>query len=319
MDRNDPAYKGQSEYTPLLLNLYDPLVLGPIARFVWRCPRMRLVERYRQHIRDPHLGVGPGTGYFIAQSGLLAGSSVTILDPNPNVLAHASRRLRRFEMTAVEADVLKPLPVRGPFESAALHLVIHCLPGRSSARPRRSPTWPPSSHRPACSSAHRSSAPPAGTPGWRGGCSTPSTGRAPSTTSPTARRGSATSSARRSNAWSSTRLARSRSSRRRIRGRAHPSELALGLRATQFGWTSLRRAATRNVLATRYVNRCRQRPRSQSRGGPNGVTPRATPMSATRAAVGAASRRIRAASRKNVSHPPGNTNTSWRAIVEVAS
>jgi len=129
MDRNDPAYKGQSEYTPLLLNLYDPLVLGPIARFVWRCPRPRLVERYRQHIRDRHLDVGPGTGYFIAQSGLPAGSSVTILDPNPNVLAHASRRLRRFDVTAVEADVLKPLPVPGPFESAALHLVIHCLPG----------------------------------------------------------------------------------------------------------------------------------------------------------------------------------------------
>ncbi len=37
--------------------------------------------------------------------------------------------LRRFDVTAVEADVLKPLPVDGPFESAALHLVIHCLPG----------------------------------------------------------------------------------------------------------------------------------------------------------------------------------------------
>ncbi len=129
MDRNGPAYKGQSEYTPLLLNLYDPLVLGPIARFVWRCPRMRLVERYRQHIRDPLLDVGPGTGYFIAQSGLPAGSAVTILGPNPNVLRHASRRLRHLDLTAVEADVLKPLPVRGPFESAALHLVIHCLPG----------------------------------------------------------------------------------------------------------------------------------------------------------------------------------------------
>ena len=38
MDRDDPAYKGQSEYNALLLNAYDPLVLGPIARYVWRCP-----------------------------------------------------------------------------------------------------------------------------------------------------------------------------------------------------------------------------------------------------------------------------------------
>jgi hypothetical protein len=32
-------------------------------------------------------------------------------------------------VTAVEADVLKPLPVEGPFESAGMNMVIHCLPG----------------------------------------------------------------------------------------------------------------------------------------------------------------------------------------------
>jgi SAM-dependent methyltransferase len=129
MDRDDPAYTGQSGYTRLLLNLYDPLVLGPIARYVWRCPTPTLVERYRRHIRPRHLDVGPGTGYFIEQSELPPGSAVTILDPNPNVLRHVSRRLGRLAVTAVEADVLKPLPVTGRFDSAALHLVIHCLPG----------------------------------------------------------------------------------------------------------------------------------------------------------------------------------------------
>ena len=134
MDRDDPAYAGQSEYTRLLLNLYDPLVLGPIARFVWRCPTTGLVERYRRHIRGRHLDVGPGTGYFLERSGLPAGSSVTILDPNRNVLRHVSRRLPQFDVTAAEADVLKPLPVAGPFDSAALHLVIHCLPGPLSRK-----------------------------------------------------------------------------------------------------------------------------------------------------------------------------------------
>ena len=129
MDRDDPAYRGQSDYTRPLLKLYDPLVLGLAARFVWRCPTTRLVEGYRQHIRDRHLDVGPGTGYFIEQSGLPDGSRVTIVDPNPNALDHASRRLRNLDVTAVEADVLKPLPIDGPFDTAALHLVLHCLPG----------------------------------------------------------------------------------------------------------------------------------------------------------------------------------------------
>ncbi len=129
MDRNDPAYAGQRDYNRVLLNAYDPLVLGPIARFVWRCPSSVLEERYRRLIRDHHLDVGPGTGYFLEHSGLPPRSAVTILDPNPTVLRHVSRRLRAFDVTAVEADVLKPLPVAGPFQSAALHLVLHCLPG----------------------------------------------------------------------------------------------------------------------------------------------------------------------------------------------
>ncbi len=129
MDRDDPAYRGQADYSRLLLRLYDPIVLGPVARYVWRCPAERLEAGYRLHIRSPHLDIGPGTGAFIERSGLPDRSPVTLLDPNPNVLAVATRRLRRLDVTAVEADVLKPPPVDGPFTSAAMNLVIHCLPG----------------------------------------------------------------------------------------------------------------------------------------------------------------------------------------------
>ena len=129
MDRNDPAYRGQADYNELLLRLYDPLVLGPIVKYVWRAPAEFGVDMYRKHIRPNHLDVGPGTGYFIDHAGLPAGSKVTILDPNPNVLRHVTRRLRDLDVTAVEADVLKPLPVAGPFASAGMNAVIHCLPG----------------------------------------------------------------------------------------------------------------------------------------------------------------------------------------------
>ena len=129
MDRDDPAYRGQADYGELLLRLYDPLVLGPISRYVWRCPTEELLRPYRKHIRPNHLDIGPGTGYFIEHAGLPAGSRVTILDPNRNVLRHVTRRLRELDVTAVEADVLKPLPVTGPFDSAAMNAVLHCLPG----------------------------------------------------------------------------------------------------------------------------------------------------------------------------------------------
>lgn len=134
MQPDDPAYRGQREYTPFFLKIYDPVILGLFTRVVWRCPTSLLVERYRRHIRHRHLDVGPGTGYFLERAGLPDGAPVTLLDPNANVLDHASRRLQRLDITAVEADALKPLPVDGPFDSVALHFVIHCLPGPLSRK-----------------------------------------------------------------------------------------------------------------------------------------------------------------------------------------
>ena len=103
MDRNDPAFRGQNDYSPMLLGLYDPLVLGPIARYVWRFPLNEKTNYYPPNIRPNHLDIGPGTGYFLEHSGLPDGSKVTILDPNRNVLRYLKRRLRRLDVTAIEA------------------------------------------------------------------------------------------------------------------------------------------------------------------------------------------------------------------------
>lgn len=134
MDRDDPAYEGQREYTPLFLKIYDPLILGFFAPVVWRCPATRLLEGYRRHLGNRHLDVGPGTGYFLERADVPAGNRVTLLDPNVHVLRHASRRLQRLDVTTVEADVCKPLPIHGPFDSAALNGVLHCLPGPLSRK-----------------------------------------------------------------------------------------------------------------------------------------------------------------------------------------
>jgi len=136
MDRADPAYRGQADYSRLLLNLYDPIVIGVVSKVVWRFPPNPLVDQYRATIRARHLDVGPGTGYLLDHSGLPDGSHVTIIDPNRNVLRHVSHRLRRLDITAIEADILKPLPVDGPFDSAALSLVLHCLPGPLTRKAR---------------------------------------------------------------------------------------------------------------------------------------------------------------------------------------
>ena len=138
MEQADPAYAGQREYAPALLRIYDALVLGFYCSVVWRCSPTHIVEQYARHVGHRHLDVGPGTGYFLERARLAAGSEVTLVDPNPHVLTHAGRRLAGLspapEVLAIRADVLGPLPVEPGFASAALSLVLHCLPGPMSRK-----------------------------------------------------------------------------------------------------------------------------------------------------------------------------------------
>lgn len=130
----DLAYAGQKEYSPWFLKIYDPLVLRFFGPVVWRCPTGRLVEHYNRHVGRRHLDVGPGTGYFLERARLLADAQVALLDPNPNVLAHASRRLAHLAPSVSEADVYMPLADDRRFDSAALNYVLHCLPGPMSRK-----------------------------------------------------------------------------------------------------------------------------------------------------------------------------------------
>lgn len=134
MDRDDPSYKGQSGYSRGLLSVYDRLIIGRVGPFVWRVRGPELLDNYQRNIRDGHLDVGPGTGWFLVRSGLPDGARVTILDPNTTVLEFAASKLGQFDLDVVEADVCKPLPMSGPFQSAAINLVIHCLRGPQSRK-----------------------------------------------------------------------------------------------------------------------------------------------------------------------------------------
>ena len=130
MNPSDAAYAGQEIYSRAFLRIYDPVILGFYGNVVWRCPTSRLVEQYRQHVGRSHLDVGPGTGYFLENARLPDDAQITLLDPNPDVLAHAARRLSDRYPSAVQADVLKPLPFTAKrFDSVALNYVLHCLPG----------------------------------------------------------------------------------------------------------------------------------------------------------------------------------------------
>lgn len=134
MNRSELGYKGFKDYKPRFLKIYDWWVLSFMASRVWKVGAEPALDLYRHHMGRRHLDVGPGTGYFIARSDPPRELEVTLVDANPHVLVHCGRTLAHLRPRLVEANVLRPLPLEGPFDSAALAHVLHCLPGPSAAK-----------------------------------------------------------------------------------------------------------------------------------------------------------------------------------------
>lgn len=116
-------------YTRPMLAAYDALIMGVLARFVWRCPATQFVALYDEFVSANHAEIGVGTGYCLdrchADIGRLA-----LIDLNPNCLDHASARLRRHAPGTHIRNALEPIYVCGdPFDTIALGGVLHCLPG----------------------------------------------------------------------------------------------------------------------------------------------------------------------------------------------
>jgi SAM-dependent methyltransferase len=127
---------GQAAYTRPMLAVYDQVALGLLCRFVWRCPRSKIIEAYQQHLSANHLDVGIGTGYFLDHCEFPSPQPrLTLLDLNPNCLAFSARRLARFNPEICQANVLEPLPLHGPkYDTIGMSALLHCLPGPMSAK-----------------------------------------------------------------------------------------------------------------------------------------------------------------------------------------
>jgi len=128
---SDQVKAGQQVYSPLLLAGYDLFVLRFSNRFAWRCPWTRLLAAYDRHVGARHLDIGVGTGFFLDRCRWPVDSpQITLLDLNPNSLARAAGRIRRYAPRTVQASALEPLPLGDEqFESVGLNFLLHCLPG----------------------------------------------------------------------------------------------------------------------------------------------------------------------------------------------
>lgn len=127
---------GQAVYSPLVLRLYDWWVLDVSCSRIWQCSAERMLRHYEQHLGEAHLDVGVGSGFFLDRARFpVPAPRITLLDLNPQSLAHTSARIARYRPEVVQGDVLVPnsLP-RESFASIGLNFLIHCLPSGGAGK-----------------------------------------------------------------------------------------------------------------------------------------------------------------------------------------
>jgi ubiquinone/menaquinone biosynthesis C-methylase UbiE len=127
---------GQAIYSKRMLAVYDLVVLGISARFVWKCPTREIEAHYNRHITSNHLDVGVGTGYFLDRCRFPSATPrVALMDLNPNTLEFASRRIARYNPEAYRRNVLEPISIDAPrFDSVGMNYLLHCIPGSMASK-----------------------------------------------------------------------------------------------------------------------------------------------------------------------------------------
>lgn len=136
-------------YTPLLLYLYDKIVLYFNMGYAWKCSTPKsLFPLFSENFSSNHLDIGVATGYFPATA---LGSFVdkrqrkqqylTLVDLDANSLHVATHRVMSrapdTEVTCIQADATAPTPDvlrEKRFKSISMMNILHCIPRPTSTK-----------------------------------------------------------------------------------------------------------------------------------------------------------------------------------------
>jgi SAM-dependent methyltransferase len=132
---NDTA-AGAAMYNKPMLHFYDLGVMGFNNHLVWKCPTSKLLEFYNQHVSGNHLDVGVGSGFYPDKCTFpVSRPRIVLMDLNPNALDFTANRIKRYNPTTYQVDVLQPITLDIPgFDSISLYYLLHCLPGTMKSK-----------------------------------------------------------------------------------------------------------------------------------------------------------------------------------------
>ncbi|MGW5454041.1 class I SAM-dependent methyltransferase [Nocardia sp. NPDC003979] len=134
MFRPDPEHEAAAPYTRAFLTVYDAWVIRLSNRFAWQCDSDVMLELYEQNLGRRHLEIGPGSGWYLANTSAAPDPGhITLMDLNPTPLSFTARRISKPDrvVDSVCGSVLNPVPVEAGagYDSIGINFVLHCVPG----------------------------------------------------------------------------------------------------------------------------------------------------------------------------------------------
>ncbi|MFD3596352.1 methyltransferase domain-containing protein [Nocardia sp. NPDC058640] len=94
-----------------------------------------MLDLYNQHLGHRHLEVGPGSGWYLANTTAMqpGPAHITLMDLNPTPLSFTARRIEAADrvVESVCGSVLDAVPAEAGtgYESVGINFVLHCVPG----------------------------------------------------------------------------------------------------------------------------------------------------------------------------------------------
>lgn len=128
---SEEAAAGAAVYSNLLLSIYDLEVLKFELPYIFKCPLKMVGDFFNENVSTIHLDVGVGTGYFLDKCNFPdTNPTVHLMDLNANTLRKTAKRIKRYNPSHHQCNVLEPIVVDLPmFDSISAINFLHCLPG----------------------------------------------------------------------------------------------------------------------------------------------------------------------------------------------
>lgn len=128
---NKSIHRGIKALTPFALTLNDWWVRRVSNRLAWKCATDRhIIPHFRNNMKNNHLDVGVGTGYYLTFTPDLC--NISLLDLSTSMLETANRRVGRDRVKeSIWQDAFHPYPshLQEQFDSVSMFYLLHCLPG----------------------------------------------------------------------------------------------------------------------------------------------------------------------------------------------